>query len=262
MRSVVIKLVVLLAAAFTPLLGSALDVVRGNVVAAATDAAAGIAPDVLLSTVVTDLLEIVRQDREQPNPLGPQALQNKDPPVGDPALAAAVEARILPLFDFDYMTKLVVGRNWRQASAEQREALVAEFRALLVHTCFVALSNARDQAIEFKPPLALAPGEDDVSVRSYVRQSEGRRWIVDYDMKKTPAGWKIVDIKMGGLSLIGIHRDAFAAQVRDRGLDGLVSSLSDMNRRGDERSEDSRQAVPFALILMHIVTQRGMVAGG
>jgi phospholipid transport system substrate-binding protein len=65
-----------------------------------------------------------------------------------------------------------------------------------------------------------------------VRQSGKERLTIDYDMEKTPAGWKVYDIKIAGVSLVTTYRDTFAGKVRDGGIEGLIRALSDKNRQG------------------------------
>jgi len=55
---------------------------------------------------------------------------------------------------------------------------------------------------------------------------------IDYEMGKTPAGWKVYDIKVAGVSLVTNYRGTFATIVRDSGIEGLIKSLSDKNRPG------------------------------
>jgi phospholipid transport system substrate-binding protein len=93
------------------------------------------------------------------------------------------------------------------------------------------LSSYRDQVIEYKP-LRLAPDATEVTVKSDVQQSGAERLTIDYDMEKTPAGWKVYDIKIAGVSLVTTYRGTFAGKVRDGGIDGLIKSLSDRNRQG------------------------------
>jgi phospholipid transport system substrate-binding protein len=177
-----------------------------------------VAPDVLLKAVTSEVIAIIRQD--------------KDIQAGDPAkVADLVETRILPLFDFTRMTRIAVARNWRLATPEQQEALTLEFKTLLVRTYSIALSSYRDQVIEYKP-LRLTPDATEVTVRSDVRQSGKERLTIDYDMEKTPAGWKVYDIKIAGVSLVTTYRDTFAGKVRDGGIEGLIRALSDKNRQG------------------------------
>jgi hypothetical protein len=53
---------------------------------------------------------------------------------------------------------------------------------------------------------------------------------LDYGMEKTPAGWKIYDIKVAGVCLVATYRDVFAEKVREGGVDGLIKFLVDENR--------------------------------
>ncbi len=185
------------------------------------------APDVLLSAATLVVTANLRQDRN---------LQTNSPGK----IAELVESTILPLFDFRHMTRLAMARDWRLASSEQQNALIAEFRTLLVRTYSTALASYRDQAIEYKP-LRMAPGETEVTVKSTVKQPGAERMTIDYDMEKTTAGWKVYDIKLAGVSLITTYRSTFARTIRDGGVDGLIKSLSSKNRQADSglRSDES-----------------------
>lgn len=179
-------------------------------------AAIDVAPDVLLKTVSSEVLAILKRDYDAGNPS---------------KVAELVEARILPHFDFPQMTRIAVALNWRSASPEQQGALVAEFKTLLVRTYSAALATYRDQHVEYKP-LRAKPGDTDVTVRSVVLRPGVEALTIDYDMEKTEAGWKVYDIKVAGVSLIITYRASFAAEVREHGVDGLVKLLADKNRQG------------------------------
>lgn len=163
-------------------------------------------------------------------------------------LAELVESTILPLFNLRHMTRLALARDWRLASPGQQNALIAEFRTLLLRTYSSALADHRDQAIEYKP-LRTAPGVTVAAVRSAVRQPGAERMAVDYDMEKTAAGWKVYDIKIGGISLITTYRSTFAQSIRDGGVDGLIKSLSARNRQANAglRFHESG-AMPYLVI--------------
>jgi phospholipid transport system substrate-binding protein len=178
-----------------------------------------VAPDVLVKAVTVEVLAIIRED--------------KDIQAGNPAkVADLVETRILPHFDFTRMTQSAVARNWRMATPEQQEALTSEFKTLLVRTYSAALSDYRNQGIEFRP-LRAAPDATEVTVRSTVKQPGGERMTLDYDMEKTPTGWKVYDIKIAGISLVTTYRDTFSTMVRDSGIEGLIKSLWDKNHQSE-----------------------------
>lgn len=178
-----------------------------------------IAPDALVKAVTVEVLAIIRKD--------------KDIQAGNPAkVADLIETRILPHFDFTRMTQSAMARNWRVATPEQQEALTSEFKTLLVRTYSTALSDYRNQVVEFRP-LRAAPDATEVTVRSSVKQPGSERMTLDYDMEKTPAGWKVYDIKIAGISLVTTYRDTFSTMVRDGGIEGLIKSLWDKNHQSE-----------------------------
>jgi phospholipid transport system substrate-binding protein len=155
----------------------------------------------------------------------------------DPAIQAGNEARIrevievklLPHFDFTRMTALAMGKNWRAASPEQQKRVTDEFRALLVRTYSGALNNYRNETIDYKP-LRMSPADTDVTVRTVVVRATGSPIPIDYNMTKTPDGWKCYDVIVGGVSLVTNYRDEFNDQVQKGGVDALIKTLSDRNR--------------------------------
>jgi len=176
------------------------------------------APDAMVKGVTNEVLQIIRSDKDI------QAGNNKK-------TIAMIEAKVLQHFDFTHMTRLAVGRNWKAASAAQQQQLVAEFHTLLVRTYSKALTEFKNQTIDFKP-FKMNAGDADVRVRTQVSQAVGRPVPLDYFLEKMPAGWKVYDIEVDGVSLVIIYREAFAAQVASGGIDGLIKSLHGKNVPG------------------------------
>jgi len=175
-----------------------------------------VAPDVLVKSITTEVIAIIKQDKE---------IQAGNPKK----IADVVEKRILPHFSFARMTQIAVAVNWRRATPEQQKVLTEEFKTLLVRTYSNALSLYRDQVIDFKP-LRMKPGDTEVTIRSDIKQKGAQPVTLDYDMEKTPSGWKVFDVKVSGASLIVNYREDFAAQVRESGIDGLIKVLVSKNR--------------------------------
>ena len=183
-------------------------------------------PDVLLKTVVAEVQTITKQNRGHLN----AAKTNQ--------LSELLERKILPLFDFGRMTQTAVARHWVMATSEQRNALTAEFRTLLVRTYSTALRNYRDEKIEFKP-LDLMTGATEATVKSVLRQGGAERATIDYDMEKTLAGWKVYEIRLDGVNLIANYRETFVAKIRTSGVDGLIRALAEKNRQNSSGSGTS-----------------------
>lgn len=142
-----------------------------------------------------------------------------------------VDEMVMPAVDFTRMTALSVGRGWREASAEQREQLVQQFRTLLLRTYSGALSEVRDQSIRMKP-LRADPADKDVIVRSEVIGHGTEPIQLDYRMRLTDDTWKIYDINVLGVWLVETYRNQFAPIVSQGGIEGLIESLRERNSSG------------------------------
>ncbi|GLT20884.1 hypothetical protein GCM10007933_03360 [Zoogloea oryzae] len=176
-----------------------------------------VAPDALVKGVTDDVITIVRQDK---------AIQS-----GDTRKAVElVETKVLPYFDFAHMTRLAVGKDWKQASADQKAQLTQEFKTLLVRTYSNALTQYRNQQIDFKP-LKAKPEDTDVLVRTEVRQAGAKPVQIDYSLDKQGDSWKVYDVMVAGVSLVTNYRDSFGQEVRAGGIDGLIKSLKDKNKQ-------------------------------
>jgi len=173
-------------------------------------------PDAMIKRIADEVIAIVKSDKDLQNGNSARVVQ-------------LAEQKVLPHFDFTRMTRLAVGRNWSQATPEQREALTKEFRTLLVRTYSSSLSQYRNQKIEVKP-LAASPADEDVVVRTAVMQEGGPQIPIDYRMEKTKDGWKVYDVVIDGASLVTTYRGSFNDQIQRAGIDGLVKTLQERNR--------------------------------
>ena len=174
-------------------------------------------PDTLVDNTAQEVLAIVRQD--------------KDIRGGNKAkILDLVEAKVLPHFNFNRMTRLAMGKNWSKAAPEQQQELVKEFRTLLVRTYSNALSNYSDATIKVEP-LKSKGGETDTTVKTRVIQEQGQEPVpIDYSMEKTSDGWKVYDVTVAGVSLVTNYRSTFNTQVREGGVEKLIKTLADKNR--------------------------------
>ncbi|MCC7041277.1 MAG: ABC transporter substrate-binding protein [Burkholderiales bacterium] len=176
------------------------------------------APDALVKNVSTEVLGIIKADPKVQ--------------AGDQArIREVVETKLLPYFDFERITALAMGRNWRKATPEQQKELVEQFRALLVRTYSGALAQYRNQTMEYKP-LRADPGATDVTVRTEVVRPGQAPVPIDYSLAKVNNSWKAYDVIVGGVSLVTNYRDEFNEQIRAGGVDALIKSLAAKNQGG------------------------------
>ena len=172
-------------------------------------------PDALVKNVTLEVVELIAKDKEI------RGNRNK--------LIELIDEKVLPHFNFTGMTALAMGQSWNKANAEQKKRLTEEFKILLVRTYASALAAYAEQKFDFRP-LRAKPTDTDVTVNVRVLQPGAQPVPIDYSMEKTPAGWKVYDVMVGGVSLVANYRTEFNNTVRDSGIEGLIKILSAKNR--------------------------------
>ena len=176
------------------------------------------APEAFIKRLSDDVLNAIKADEKIK--------------AGDTSrIAALVDAKVLPNFDFARMTAATVGPAWRQASAEQKQKLQEEFKTLLIRTYAGALAQVNDQTISLKP-MRSSPEDTEVVVRTEVR-GRGDPIQLDYRLEKTPgqgSGWKIYNLNVLGVWLVETYRSQFSEITNSKGVDGLIAALQERNK--------------------------------
>lgn len=175
------------------------------------------APDALVKSTVDEVLSVIKTTKDKR------------------ALNEVVEKKVLPNFDFQAMTRLAVGRSWREASPAQQKSLENAFRSLLVTTYATALSQSTtaQQTVEVRAA-PVKPADEDVTVKTFVRESGRNPIAIDYRMAKAATGWKVYDVVVENLSLVTNYRGSFNTEITKSGIDGLIKSLEAKNKRNAE----------------------------
>ena len=175
------------------------------------------APDVLIKEVSVDVLDAVKAD--------------KSIRAGDvPKVITLVDAKVMPHVNFQKMTALAVGgRYWNQATPEQKKRLQDEFKTLLVRAYSGALAQVKDQSVRMKPARAMADDAKTTIVKTEVIGG-GDPLQLDYQLEKTDAGWKIIDVYVAGVSLAQSNQNSFSQELGASGIDGLIAKLTQLNK--------------------------------
>lgn len=178
----------------------------------------GPAPQELIQKVSQDLLRELDANRAQ-YATDPQKLRG------------LVDKYLLPNFDVDYSARLVLGKNWRTATPEQRQRFIDAFYQSLMR-------NYGDAILEFKADrLKILPFRGDLSsgsatVRTEVTRDNGTPVPVNYSVRATPQGWKAWDVTIEGISYVKNYRTDFGAQAEKEGLEAVIKRLETQNALG------------------------------
>ncbi len=173
-------------------------------------------PDALIKMVVTEVMATVKAD--------PDIQKGNIPKIVD-----LVEKKIVPYTDMRRTTEMAMGPNWKKATPEQQTQLTSEFKNLLIRTYSGALSQLRDQTVQFKA-LRAAPDDKEVVVKTVVL-GRGDPVPLDYRLEKAANGWKVYDMNIMGVWLVEAYRNQFSNQISQNGIEGLVKFLQDRNKQ-------------------------------
>jgi len=169
----------------------------------------------LVKSTTDQVLETLADERE--------AIENSPD-----RLFEIVDEIVLPHFDFERMSRRVLGKAWKRASPEQQSNFIKEFQTLLVRTYATALKAYSDETIEFLPPREKEGGKE-TTIRTQIVLSGSPPIPMNYEMYERDDGWKVFDVAIDGVSLVINYRSTFRSEIRKNGVDGLIARLAKHN---------------------------------
>jgi len=177
---------------------------------------ADLMPDELIRKTADDVISALNSD---------ESIQNGN----KKNLYKLAEEKILPSFNFERISRLVLGKAWRKATDQQKEKFKSEFRSLLLRTYSIALSKYKDQGIEIKP-MRMRPADKIVIVKTEIVQDGAQPIKVNYALAKDGDSWLVFDIVIEGVSLVTNYRSQFSSEIRKGGMDSLNNKLAKKNK--------------------------------
>jgi phospholipid transport system substrate-binding protein len=157
-----------------------------------------------------------------------RAAYRKDPQK----ISELVDKYLLPNFDIETSARAVLGLHWKQATPEQRKRFVDAFYHSLLVNYGAALSDFTADKLKIYPTNVDA-NTDRATVRTDVGRDSGDRTSVNYVMRKTPQGWKAVDVNIEGISYVKSYHDDFDAQIDKQGMDAVITRLEKGEKPGE-----------------------------
>jgi phospholipid transport system substrate-binding protein len=163
------------------------------------------------------------------------AIVEKDPEVlnDKPRMRKIAEDIVVPNIDFVLFSQWVLGKNWRNASPQQRNIFIKEFRELLINSYIGSITrdDYQNQTIRYKP-LRKEHDPEKVTVEAEVEQPNGPIIEVQFRMR------------LKGVSLVATHRSSFSNIIRDKGIDGLITMLEEKNIGGKSGETPAASTTP------------------
>jgi len=153
-------------------------------------------------------------------------------------ITLAVEEIIYPHVDFDHISVLVLGKNWKTATEDERKHFKREFQTLLVRTYSRAFLEFKDWSVRFLP-MDKYENADKVIVKTEVLQPGKQPIAVNYRMLHDKGEWKAYDIMIEGVSLVTNYRTSFKNEIdRSGSLTAVIEMLEKRNKEALTSSKE------------------------
>lgn len=132
-------------------------------------------------------------------------------------------------FNFGRMAQLAMARHAASATPEQRNAIIREFKISFIRSYANTLFEYRN----VNPTIQQQPDSDDKksTVKMNVKSESGESTTLFLRLEKTGSSWKIIDVTAEGVSLVINARGQFSETIAKDGIDGLIKSLTEENRK-------------------------------
>ena len=151
------------------------------------------------------------------------------------AFSDLIKSEVLPYMDFELMSQIVLGRHWRDASAQQQADFTAAFRDLLVRVYSRGWTNYAGTPVDEAVKILSASPVDKYQrsdIRIQVRDKNGKQAIVVFSLRYKAGQWKMYDVSFENVSILSSYRNSFDTDINQGGLDKLIAKIKTM--KGDE----------------------------
>lgn len=153
-----------------------------------------------------------------------------------------VEETIYPHVDFDRISALVLGQNWKNAKDDEKKRFKQEFQTLLVRTYSRAFIEFKDWSVKFLP-MTKDENPSKVIVNTQVLQPGLKPITVNYRMLEAKGEWKAYDILIEGVSLVTNYRTSFKTEIEKTGsLASVIDMLAKRNKEALAKNPLAKEA--------------------
>ena len=151
----------------------------------------------------------------------------KDPKLTPEARRERIVAIAYDRFDFPTMSKLVLAKYWKRFDAAQREEFMKEFKDFLAHRYGDRIDRYEQEKVEIVGERSAAGG--DAIIATKIHRPGAEAVLVDYRLRSREGAWRVIDVKIEGISLVSNYRDQFHEVLSHGGPEKLLAQLRERN---------------------------------
>ncbi len=148
----------------------------------------------------------------------------RDEKIDDKEKGKRISKLVRPVFDFDLMAKLSLGRkHWPKLTTRQRRRFTTLFRDLLETSYLNKVKAFRGQQASFKP--AVRKGKTIQIPMELPSERENEKVHVLYKLCRRHGRWRIYDVEIQGVSILLSYRAQFDDILRNGTVEDLLARL-------------------------------------
>ncbi|MBQ9235168.1 MAG: ABC transporter substrate-binding protein [Alphaproteobacteria bacterium] len=134
--------------------------------------------------------------------------------------------------DLDFIGQFVLGRNWKTATAQQRDQFITTYRDLNILNWSKRFNEFEGKNFVFKGTTP-STSKGQIFVNTVVPMEQGEPAKVLWRVREKNGNYKVVDIVIEGVSLAQASRSEYTAFIKNNagGLDALIADLKDKLRK-------------------------------
>jgi len=131
-------------------------------------------------------------------------------------------AILTPVFNFRETSRRALGHHWKTRTDQEREEFVSVFTQVL-RDIYLGKTDtyAGGKFIYIREIVKGKRGK----VQTNFITSEDKKVVVDFSMRNTDSAWKIYDITIEGVSMVGNYRSQFNAILAKSPFEDLMDKL-------------------------------------
>lgn len=184
------------------------------------------APQQIVEDTSKEILRVLNEDKDR---------LKEDPRI----VNQLIDDTVIPVMDLNAMGKLILGKYWKQASEEQRNSFIVEFKDMLIRTYGKSLADFGGAEVKVLPARGEQKGKYR-TVQTELSTGAGKTPLqVAYIFRNNKQNeWKVFDLAVDGLSLVKNFRTSFGQEIKETSLDQLIDRLANTNKEkaGEEAS--------------------------
>ncbi|MCC6221041.1 MAG: ABC transporter substrate-binding protein [Deltaproteobacteria bacterium] len=141
--------------------------------------------------------------------------------VSDSELDKQLREIILPVFDFEEMSRRSIGSHWAKGTVEERREFVSLFSELLSNTYLNRIKDVDRSEVKY---LDEKTNGKQALVKTMVRIDDNEVPIY-YRMRRNQDVWRVYDVVIENISLVSNYRNEFSGVIRKDQFSGLLAKL-------------------------------------